>query len=217
MLSFIKKAFFLYSAVLLAWIERISFFGFRWQSCRTGCGPQTGAERVSRGDSLPAEACDSLSYQCQDFLDCELITWLKKEKVQTLTSKTPLNMSTWCKQITLKYNHSKLLILFIFFNLANIFQVAHPSQYVQGYRVFYRTIGNSWLVQNVEDTSDHSTILLDLQSSTEYEVKIRPYFNELQGHDSLMVLLRTPEESKKNLPDILSRAQTNAVMKNSML
>lgn len=51
----------------------------------------------------------------------------------------------------------------------------------------------------MEATSDHSTILVDLHSSTEYEVKIRPYFNELQGHDSLMVLLRTPEEGKKSM------------------
>lgn len=77
------------------------------------------------------------------------------------------------------------------------FQAAHLSRYVQGYRVFYRTIGSSWLVQDVEAASDHSVILTDLQSATEYEVKIRPYFNELQGHDSLMVLLRTPDEGEK--------------------
>uniref|UniRef100_A0A8D0D8Q1 Roundabout guidance receptor 3 n=1 Tax=Sander lucioperca TaxID=283035 RepID=A0A8D0D8Q1_SANLU len=69
--------------------------------------------------------------------------------------------------------------------------VAFQSRYIQGYRIFYRTIGSSWLVQDVEATSDHSIVLVDLYSSTEYEVKIRPYFNELQGHDSLMVLLRT--------------------------
>ena len=90
--------------------------------------------------------------------------------------------------------------------LANICQVARQSRYVQGYRIFYRTIGNSWLVQDVEATSDNSAILVDLLSSSEYEVKIRPYFNELQGHDSLMVLLRTPEEGKKRLLVTLPRA-----------
>lgn len=88
------------------------------------------------------------------------------------------------------------LCLCIFWCLGFL-QVARHSRYVQGYRIFYRTIGSSWLVQDVEETSDHSTILVDLHSNTEYEVKIRPYFNELQGHDSLMVLLRTPEEGKK--------------------
>jgi len=76
-------------------------------------------------------------------------------------------------------------------------QVARQSRYIQGYRIFYRTIGSTWLVQDVEATLDYSCILVDLHSNTEYEVKIRPYFNELQGHDSLMVLLHTPEEGKK--------------------
>lgn len=78
-----------------------------------------------------------------------------------------------------------------------LFQVAHLSRYIQGYRVFYRTIGSSWSVQDVDAASDHNVILTDLQSATEYEVKIRPYFNELQGQDSLMVLLRMPDEGEK--------------------
>ncbi|XP_068601861.1 roundabout homolog 2 [Brachionichthys hirsutus] len=85
--------------------------------------------------------------------------------------------------------------------------VAHQSRYVQGYRIFYRTIGNSWLVQDVEATSEHSAILTDLHSTTEYEVKIRPFFNELQGHDSLMVLLRTPEEVLSAPPQAVSVVQ----------
>ncbi|KAA8594060.1 hypothetical protein FQN60_004894 [Etheostoma spectabile] len=85
--------------------------------------------------------------------------------------------------------------------------VAFQSRYVQGYRIFYRTIGSSWLVQDVEATSDHSLILVDLHSNTEYEIKIRPYFNELQGHDSLMVLLRTPEEVLSAPPQAVSVVQ----------
>uniref|UniRef100_A0A7N6BGC6 Roundabout, axon guidance receptor, homolog 3 (Drosophila) n=1 Tax=Anabas testudineus TaxID=64144 RepID=A0A7N6BGC6_ANATE len=85
--------------------------------------------------------------------------------------------------------------------------VARHSRYVQGYRIFYRTIGSSWLVQDVEETSDHSVILVDLHSNTEYEVKIRPFFNELQGHDSLMVLLRTPEEVLSAPPQAVSVVQ----------
>ncbi|XP_062242807.1 roundabout homolog 2-like isoform X1 [Platichthys flesus] len=85
--------------------------------------------------------------------------------------------------------------------------VARQSRYVQGYRIFYRTIGNSWLFQDVEATSDNSAILVDLQSSSEYEVKIRPYFNELQGHDSLMVLLHTPEEVVSAPPQGISVVQ----------
>lgn len=77
-------------------------------------------------------------------------------------------------------------------------QVTRQSRYIQGYRVYYRTIGSSWLVQDVESAPEQSTILADLRSDTEYEVKIRPYFNELQGVDSLMVGLRTPQEGEEN-------------------
>lgn len=85
--------------------------------------------------------------------------------------------------------------------------VARQSRYIQGYRIFYRTIGSSWLVQDVEATSDHSATLVDLHASTDYEVKIRPYFNELQGHDSLMVLLRTPDEVLSGPPKAVSVVQ----------
>ncbi|XP_029923168.1 roundabout homolog 2 isoform X2 [Myripristis murdjan] len=85
--------------------------------------------------------------------------------------------------------------------------VARQSRYVQGYRIFYRTIGSSWLVQDVEAKPEHSAILTDLRSTTEYEVKIRPYFNELQGLDSLMVLLRTPEEVLSAPPQAVSVVQ----------
>ncbi|XP_008423241.1 roundabout homolog 2 isoform X4 [Poecilia reticulata] len=85
--------------------------------------------------------------------------------------------------------------------------VARQSRYIQGYRVFYRIIGGSWLVRDVEATSDYSVVLADLQSKKEYEVKIRPYFNELQGHDSLMVLVRTPEEVSSGPPQAVSVVQ----------
>ena len=75
-------------------------------------------------------------------------------------------------------------------------QVGRLSQFVQGYRILYRTIGSAWLVQDVEATPEHSAVLSDLRIDTEYEVKIRPFFNELQGLDSPMVLLHMPEEGK---------------------
>ncbi|KAJ3590514.1 hypothetical protein NHX12_008465 [Muraenolepis orangiensis] len=75
--------------------------------------------------------------------------------------------------------------------------VTHQSRYIQGYRVYYRTVGSSWSVQDVESAPEQSTILADLRGNAEYEVKIRPFFNELQGVDSLMVGLRTPEEGEE--------------------
>lgn len=150
---------------------KIAFFGFvcfRRQSDGRGRGPQAGAEGAGRRVRLPAEACRPVSHQRQAVLDGECAAAVL---------------------IVKKVDSSVCLICFFP-------QVAHLSRYIQGYRVFYRTIGSSWLVQDVEAASDHSVILTDLQSASEYEVKIRPYFNELQGHDSLMVLLRTPEEGE---------------------
>uniref|UniRef100_A0A4W5QVK9 Roundabout, axon guidance receptor, homolog 3 (Drosophila) n=1 Tax=Hucho hucho TaxID=62062 RepID=A0A4W5QVK9_9TELE len=74
--------------------------------------------------------------------------------------------------------------------------VARQSQYVQGYRLLYRSTGSAWLVQDVKVGPELTTVLTDLHTDTEYEVKVRPYFNELQGLDSPLVQLRTPEEGK---------------------
>ena len=71
----------------------------------------------------------------------------------------------------------------------------------------YRTVGSSWLVQDVKATPELSTILTDLRSNTEYEVKLRPYFNELQGLDSPMVMLRTAEEGKNSTAKFLCVTQ----------
>lgn len=107
---------------------------------------------------------------------------------------------SWNTANSASFDYSrKSCINVYFFCLVNRFQVTHQSRHIQGYRIFYRAISSPWLVQDVEATSEHSIILADLQSNVEYEVKIRPYFNELQGHDSLMVVLRLPEEGEKSL------------------
>ncbi|KAK7925475.1 hypothetical protein WMY93_007785 [Mugilogobius chulae] len=66
--------------------------------------------------------------------------------------------------------------------------VDRQSQYVQGYRLFYRPTGGNWLLQDINSPSERST----------YEIKIRPYFDEFQGKDSRTVVVRTPEEGTAN-------------------
>ncbi|XP_038817142.1 roundabout homolog 2-like isoform X3 [Salvelinus namaycush] len=85
--------------------------------------------------------------------------------------------------------------------------VARQSQYVQGYRLLYRSTGSVWLVQDVKAGPELSTVLSDLRTDTEYEVKVLPYFNELQGLDSPLVLLRTPEEVLSAPPQAVSVVQ----------
>uniref|UniRef100_A0AAR2JJ20 Roundabout, axon guidance receptor, homolog 3 (Drosophila) n=1 Tax=Pygocentrus nattereri TaxID=42514 RepID=A0AAR2JJ20_PYGNA len=72
--------------------------------------------------------------------------------------------------------------------------VDRQSQYIQGYRLLYRQVGGSWLQQDVKAAPERSTVLNNLLKGTEYEVKIRPYFNEFQGMDSRPLTLRTREE-----------------------
>uniref|UniRef100_A0A4W5QQY6 Roundabout, axon guidance receptor, homolog 3 (Drosophila) n=1 Tax=Hucho hucho TaxID=62062 RepID=A0A4W5QQY6_9TELE len=85
--------------------------------------------------------------------------------------------------------------------------VARQSQYVQGYRLLYRSTGSAWLVQDVKVGPELTTVLTDLHTDTEYEVKVRPYFNELQGLDSPLVQLRTPEEVLSAPPQAVSVVQ----------
>ena len=73
-------------------------------------------------------------------------------------------------------------------------QVDRQSQYIQGYRLLYRPSGGTWLLHDVNSPSERGATLTDLLKGTQYEVKIRPYFDEFQGKDSRTLLLRTPEE-----------------------
>uniref|UniRef100_A0A673ABP9 Roundabout, axon guidance receptor, homolog 3 (Drosophila) n=1 Tax=Sphaeramia orbicularis TaxID=375764 RepID=A0A673ABP9_9TELE len=87
--------------------------------------------------------------------------------------------------------------------------VDRQSQYVQGYRLFYRPSGGNWLLQDINAPSERSTVLTSLLKGTEYEIKIRPYFDEFQGKDSRTLLVRTPEE----VPSAPPRAVTVATVK----
>uniref|UniRef100_A0A3Q0SHN0 Roundabout, axon guidance receptor, homolog 3 (Drosophila) n=1 Tax=Amphilophus citrinellus TaxID=61819 RepID=A0A3Q0SHN0_AMPCI len=87
--------------------------------------------------------------------------------------------------------------------------VDRQSQYVQGYRLSYRPSGGMWLLQDINSPSERSTVLTSLLKGTEYEIKIRPYFDEFQGKDSRTLLVRTPEE----VPSAPPRAVTVATVK----
>lgn len=73
-------------------------------------------------------------------------------------------------------------------------QVDRQAQFIQGYRVMYRPKSSAWLVQDVKSPAERSTVLIDLRKGQEYEIKIRPYFDEFQGMDSEVLLVHTPEE-----------------------
>lgn len=87
--------------------------------------------------------------------------------------------------------------------------VDRQSQYVQGYRLLYRPSGGTWQLQEVKSPSERSAVIAEMLKGTEYEIKIRPYFDEFQGKDSRLLLVRTPEE----VPSAPPRAVTVATVK----
>ncbi|XP_043106747.1 roundabout homolog 3 isoform X5 [Puntigrus tetrazona] len=87
--------------------------------------------------------------------------------------------------------------------------VDRQSQYIQGYRLLYRPVGGSWSQQEVKAATERSAVIANLLKGTEYEIKIRPYFNEFQGMDSRPLTFRTPEE----VPSAPPRAVTVATVK----
>ncbi|XP_043996040.1 roundabout homolog 3 isoform X2 [Gambusia affinis] len=87
--------------------------------------------------------------------------------------------------------------------------VDRQSPYVQGYRLFYRPSGGTWLLQDINSPSERSTVLTGMLKGTEYEIKIRPYFDEFQGKDSRTLLIRTREE----VPSAPPRGVTVATVK----
>ncbi|XP_070621774.1 roundabout homolog 3 isoform X2 [Erythrolamprus reginae] len=82
--------------------------------------------------------------------------------------------------------------------------VDRQAQFIQGYRVMYRPKNSAWLVQDVKSPAERNTVLVDLRKGQEYEVKIRPYFDEFQGMDSEVLLVRTPEEAPSAPPQGVS-------------
>uniref|UniRef100_A0A6Q2YG53 Roundabout, axon guidance receptor, homolog 3 (Drosophila) n=1 Tax=Esox lucius TaxID=8010 RepID=A0A6Q2YG53_ESOLU len=87
--------------------------------------------------------------------------------------------------------------------------VDRQSQYIQGYRLLYRPGGGTWQLQDVKAPSERLAVIADLLKGTEYEIKIRPYFDEFQGKDSRLLLVRTPEE----VPSAPPRAVTVVTVK----
>lgn len=69
----------------------------------------------------------------------------------------------------------------------------HP-RYIQGYRLFYRPVGSTWMFQDIKAGPLHTAVLTELHGGKEYELKMRPYYNEFQGIDSEIIMVRTPHE-----------------------
>lgn len=76
------------------------------------------------------------------------------------------------------------------------------SQYVQGYKVMYRSSPEGgqprgeWGVFEVRSPGDDNAVVPQLKKGVTYEFKVRPYFNEFQGTDSEVKVAKTLEEGE---------------------
>uniref|UniRef100_A0AAZ3R497 Roundabout, axon guidance receptor, homolog 1 (Drosophila) n=1 Tax=Oncorhynchus tshawytscha TaxID=74940 RepID=A0AAZ3R497_ONCTS len=83
--------------------------------------------------------------------------------------------------------------------------VEQQSQYIQGYKVMYRTSPeghqrSDWTVFEVRTPGEDSTVVTQLRKGVTYEFKVRPFFNEFQGTDSEVKIAKTLEEAPSAAP-----------------
>uniref|UniRef100_A0A8C1NH99 Roundabout guidance receptor 3 n=1 Tax=Cyprinus carpio TaxID=7962 RepID=A0A8C1NH99_CYPCA len=82
----------------------------------------------------------------------------------------------------------------------------HP-RYIEGYRLYYRPVGSTWMIQDIKAGPLHTAVLTELHRGKEYEFKMRPYYNEFQGIDSEIAVVRTPDEVLSGPPQGVSVVQ----------
>uniref|UniRef100_A0A3B4CUJ4 Roundabout, axon guidance receptor, homolog 1 (Drosophila) n=1 Tax=Pygocentrus nattereri TaxID=42514 RepID=A0A3B4CUJ4_PYGNA len=84
--------------------------------------------------------------------------------------------------------------------------VEQQSQYIQGYKVMYRPSSESgeprgqWGVFEVRTPGEDGVVVPQLKKGVTYEFKVRPFFDEFQGVDSEVKVVRTFEEAPSGAP-----------------
>ncbi|XP_067350465.1 roundabout homolog 1-like isoform X1 [Channa argus] len=84
--------------------------------------------------------------------------------------------------------------------------VEQQSPYIQGYKVLYRASTEhghpegQWHVQEVRTTQEDGVVIGQLRRGSVYEFKVRPFFDEFQGADSEVKVVRTLEEAPSRAP-----------------
>ncbi|XP_065507964.1 roundabout homolog 3 [Caloenas nicobarica] len=81
--------------------------------------------------------------------------------------------------------------------------VERPPPFLQGYRVLFRRRGGRWEEARVA-RGERGLLLTHLRRGQDYEVKVRPFFQQLHGPDSAVRTLRTPEAAPSGPPRAVS-------------
>uniref|UniRef100_A0A3B4BJW3 Roundabout, axon guidance receptor, homolog 1 (Drosophila) n=1 Tax=Periophthalmus magnuspinnatus TaxID=409849 RepID=A0A3B4BJW3_9GOBI len=81
--------------------------------------------------------------------------------------------------------------------------VEQPSLYIQGYKVLYRPSAehgqpdSQWSVLEVRALQEDGVIISQLKKASIYEFKVRPFFDEFQGADSDVKVVKTLQEGSR--------------------
>lgn len=84
----------------------------------------------------------------------------------------------------------------------HLHQVEKQSPYIQGYKVLYRASAEhgqpegQWSVLDVHSPREDGVVIGQLKRGSIYEFKVRPFFDEFQGTDSEVKVVKTLEEGE---------------------
>ncbi|XP_028322236.1 roundabout homolog 1-like isoform X2 [Gouania willdenowi] len=96
-------------------------------------------------------------------------------------------------------------------------KVEQHSPYIQGYKVLYRASAEHgqpeghWKVLEVHSPREDGLVIGQLKKGSIYEFKVRPFFDEFQGTDSEVKVVRTLEEAPSRAPQgvTVTKGDTN--------
>uniref|UniRef100_A0A8C4E5V3 Roundabout homolog 1 n=1 Tax=Dicentrarchus labrax TaxID=13489 RepID=A0A8C4E5V3_DICLA len=96
--------------------------------------------------------------------------------------------------------------------------VEQQSPYIQGYKVLYRASAEhgqpegQWNVLEVRAPREDGVVIGQLKRGSIYEFKVRPFFDEFQGADSEVKVVRTLEEAPQGVTVTKSDASGTAIV-----
>nr|XP_015816604.2 roundabout homolog 1 isoform X2 [Nothobranchius furzeri] len=95
-------------------------------------------------------------------------------------------------------------------------KVEQQSPYIQGYKVLYRVSAEhgqpevQWGALEVRAPPEDGVIISQLKRGSIYEFKVRPFFDEFQGADSEVKVVRTLEEAPRRAPQAVTITKSDA-------
>ncbi|KAM9729212.1 roundabout homolog 1-like isoform 1-T1 [Menidia menidia] len=94
--------------------------------------------------------------------------------------------------------------------------VEQQSQYIQGYKVLYRVSAEhghpeaQWNVLEVRAPQEDGVVISHLKKGSIYEFKVRPFFDEFQGADSEVKVVKTLDEAPRGAPQGVTVSKSDA-------